>query len=227
MGLWWPGQKQSSLFICPLAHWQSTLGFEAKAPVGTPLGNLWLHNSSGDSPTLRFSAQLFLYFLPLWVVTNGPRDRERWVSTQDWVWEQHSKSCRRSVLSVPHEGPLVVILQTAGLLFHRCNLLCRQTGSAVGSQGVGYPPRVLREGGQWAWGRTRESSGDLVMLCFSFLRVLVAYFFVCISLVCWSQFMRADCYIFWNFEICQLITTIVKKLNYINLQLNIFYLRQT
>lgn len=45
---WWPGRKQSS-FICPLAHWQTTLGLEGKAPFGTPWPELGPYISPGTS----------------------------------------------------------------------------------------------------------------------------------------------------------------------------------
>lgn len=45
---WWPGRKLSS-FICPLAQEQTTLGFEDKAPFGTPWPELGPYISPGTS----------------------------------------------------------------------------------------------------------------------------------------------------------------------------------
>ena len=60
-------------FLCPLAHWQTPLGFEVKAPFGTLLTELGPYISPGKTvaPDLRglTHTQIFL-FAAAWGVSN-------------------------------------------------------------------------------------------------------------------------------------------------------------
>lgn len=117
----------------------------------SPLGTVWPQISSWDSPTLRSSAQLFLHLLPpLHRLTHFLLPAEV-SSAQHWVWEEPSvcvsweassggtSNCR---LVMPFVRPA-----EAGKLIH-----------AIGSQGMGYPPR----GRLWPRRGPKKTSRNLV-----------------------------------------------------------------